>query len=141
MINLLNNINIKPRNAKFLVMLVLMFAFINILPIIVEAAEASLFFSPSSGTYQKESTFSVEVKVNSDGASINAAQAKILFPSEKLEVKSISKTGSILIFWPEEPVFSNSKGEISFKGGIPASGFTGTDNILTINFRAKKKDK
>lgn len=138
MINLLNNINIKPRNAKLLAMLVLVFVFINILPLAVEAAEASLFFTPSSGTYQEGSTFSVKVKVNSDGASVNAAQAKILFPSEILEVKSISKANSIFVLWPEEPVFSNSKGEISFKGGIPAPGFTGTDNLLTINFRAKK---
>ena len=138
MINLLNNINKRLRNAKFLAMLVLLFIFINILPVVVEASEASLFFSPSSGTYQRGSTFSIKVKVNSDGASVNAAQAKILFPSEILEVRSISKVDSILILWPEEPVFSNSKGEISFKGGIPAPGFTGTGNILTINFQARK---
>jgi len=141
MINLLNNINTRLSNARLLAMLILMFVFISVLPVAVEAAEASLFFSPSSGTYQKGSVFSVRVKVNSDGASINAAQTKILFPQEVLEVKSISKIGSIFTLWPEEPVFSNSKGEISFKGGIPAPGFTGTDDLLIINFQSKKIEK
>ena len=138
MINLPNNINRKIRNADLLVMLILMFVFINILPVAVEAAQASLFFSPSSGIYQKGSTFSVRVRVDSDGSSINAAQAKILFSQEILEVKSISKTGSIFTLWPEEPIFSNSRGEVSFKGGVPSPGFTGTSNILTINFQGKK---
>jgi len=138
MVNLLNNINIGLRNTKLLIVIGLILVFMSIIPAAVQAAEASLFFSPSDGAYQIGSTFLVEVKVNSDGASINAAQSKVLFPREILEVRSISKTSSIFTLWPEEPTFSNSKGEISFKGGIPAPGFTGIDNILTINFRAKK---
>ncbi len=138
MINLLNNIKIKLKDTKLLVVIGLILVFISILPAVVQAAEASLFFSPSDGIYHIGSTFLVKVKVNSDGTPINAAQSKVLFPQEILEVKSISKAGSIFTLWPEEPVFSNSEGEVSFKGGIPAPGFTGTDNILTINFQAKK---
>ena len=100
-------------------------------------AEASLFLSPNSGEYQIGSTFSVKVRVNSNGAPINAAEAKVLFPQEFLEVRSASKTGSIFKLWPEEPVFSNSKGDVSFKGGVPG-GFTGQGTIFSINFRAKK---
>ena len=138
MINLLNNIKIELKNTKLLIVTGLIFVSIGILPAIVQAAEASLFFSPGDGIYHTGSTFLVKVEVNSDGAPINAAQSKVLFPPEILEVKSISKAGSIFTLWPEEPVFSNSKGEVSFKGGIPSPGFTGTGNILTINFRAKK---
>jgi hypothetical protein len=139
MINLLNNINIELKNTKLLVGIGLILVFISILPAGVQAAEASLFFSPSKGTYQTGSIFSVKIKINSDGASINAAQSKVLFPQEILEVKNISKTDSIFTLWPEEPVFSNSKGEVSFQGGVPAPGFTGVDNILIINFQAKKE--
>ena len=138
MINLLNKIKIELKNTKLLVVIGLILMFISIIPAAVQATEASLFFSPSSGTYQIGSTFPVKVKVNSDGAPINAAQSKVLFPREILEVRNISKTGSIFTLWPEEPVFSNSKGEVSFQGGIPSPGFTGTDNILTINFQAQK---
>jgi len=138
MINLLDNIKIELKNTKLLVVVGLIFVLIGILPAVAQATEASLFFSPSDGIYHTGSTFLVKVKVDSNGASINAAQSKVLFPQEILEVKSISKAGSIFTLWPEEPVFSNSKGEISFKGGVPAPGFTGTGNILTINFRAKK---
>ncbi len=103
-----------------------------------EGAEASLFLSPGSGEYQIGSTFLVRVKVNSNGAPINAAKAKILFPRGLLEVKSVSKTDSIFTFWPEEPIFSNSRGEVNFQGGVPAPGFTGVGTIFAINFRAKK---
>jgi len=137
--NPLDNTNIKLKNTKLLVALSLILVFIGgLLPVAVEAVEASLFFSPSSGNYQVGDTFSVKVKVNSDGVPINAAQAKIFFPQNILEVKNISKAGSIFTLWPEEPIFSNSNGEIGFKGGVPAPGFTGEGNILTINFQARK---
>ena len=102
------------------------------------AADASLFLSPENGNYRVGSQFSVKVKVNSDGAPINAAKSEISFSTNLLEVQSLSKSGSIFSLWPEEPTFSNSKGQISFAGGVPAPGFTGVGTILTINFRAKK---
>ena len=102
------------------------------------AADASLFLSPENGNYRVGSQFSIKVKVNSDGAPINAAKSEISFSTNLLEVQSLSKSGSIFSLWPEEPTFSNSKGQISFAGGVPAPGFTGVGTILTINFRAKK---
>ncbi len=41
----------------------------------ISAAGASLFLSPSSGSYVVGSTFSVSVKVNAGGQLINAADA------------------------------------------------------------------
>lgn len=105
----------------------------------VNAAGVSLFLSPGSKSFKIEGTFSIEVKVDTAGIPINAAQTIIYFPPDKLEVLSISKSDSIFILWPEEPVFSNSSGEISFAGGLPTPGFTGVGNIITINFKAKKE--
>jgi hypothetical protein len=79
----------------------------------------------------------VELKTDTGGIPINAAQTTIYFPPDKLEVLNISKEDSIFTFWPEEPVFSNSSGKLSFSGGIPHPGFTGIGNIVTINFKTK----
>jgi len=104
-----------------------------------QAQGGSLFLSPGSGSFIVEDTFSVEVKVDTAGIPINAAQATIYFPLDKLEVLNISKESSIFTLWPEEPEFSNFSGEISFSGGTPHPGFSGIGNIIIINFKAKKE--
>ena len=99
---------------------------------------ASLYLAPSSGTYTVGNTFSVEVKVNTGGLAINAADGTIVFNTNNLEVKSISKTGSIFTLWVQEPVFSNPLGTINFAGGKPSPGYTGASGtILTITFFVK----
>jgi len=105
----------------------------------VQAQGGSLFLYPGSRSFIIEDTFSVEVKVDTAGIPVNAAQATIYFPSDKLEVLNISKESSIFTLWPEEPEFSNSSGKISFSGGTPHPGFLGTGNIITINFKSKKE--
>ena len=79
------------------------------------AQAASLYFSPSSGTYQTGRNFTVSIKVSSP-TSMNAASGVISFPTDKLEVLSVSKTGSVFNLWVTEPSFSNigSNGNIRF---------------------------
>ena len=98
---------------------------------------AYLYLSPNSGTYGIDNTFSVAVKVNSGGMAANAAEGTLNFNNNELEVVKISKTGSIFSLWTNEPIFSNSIGNIVFGGGSP-SVFNGTSGtIITITFRAK----
>lgn len=142
MINPLNNplkdINIKLRNTKFLVALGFILVFIIGLPLVARGAEASFFLSPSQGNYRVGENFSVSVLIEAEGIAINAAQAKIYFPSEKLRVLEVSKQNSIFTLWPEDPNFSNSKGEISFIGGLPSPGFIGkAGRAITILFQGK----
>lgn len=96
---------------------------------------ASLGLSPSTGVYQANSTFSVNVTVNPDGKSINAADGTVTFNPRELSVVSVSRASSIFNLWVTEPVYSNSAGTISFSGGSPAgySGKSGT--IMTVTFR------
>ena len=44
-----------------------------------QGASVSLFLSPPSGTYAVESTFSIKVKVDSGGATVNAAEGTVIF--------------------------------------------------------------
>lgn len=100
--------------------------------------EASLYFSPSSGNKAVGSTFSLEIKVNTAGNAINAAEGSIVFDPSKMQVVSVSKVGSIFTLWAAEPSFSNADGTIDFGGGIPSPGYSGSNGtVITINFFAK----
>lgn len=107
-------------------------------PLAAGAASASLYLAPSSGTYTVGNTFSVELKVNSGGVPINAADGTLVFNTTDLEVRSISKDGSVFSLWVQEPTFSNSLGTINFAGGKPSPGFTGAGGVIfNITFKAK----
>ncbi len=107
--------------------------------IISGAMAQSLYIEPNSGQYAVDNAFPVKIYLESAGEAVNAAQAIINFPADFLEVKSISKNGSVFTFWPVEPAFSNAEGRINFSGGVPAPGVTGIGKILTVNFKVKKE--
>ena len=123
----------KKLQNVLLLILVLFFVF----PLSVEAQEASFYLSPSQGSYNIGRIFSVRVMVNTDGAAINASQAIVHFPVDKLAIQSISRSNSIFGLWVQEPSYSNSKGTIDFGGGLPSPGFTGNGEVFRINFSAK----
>lgn len=116
--------------------LVFLLAVIYLLPSVTLAA--NLYFSPSSGTYNQNQNFSVSIFVSSPEQAMNAASATIKFPTDKLQVVSISKSGSIVDFWAQEPSFSNNNGEIKLEGVILTPGYRGSSGrLLTVNFRGK----
>lgn len=101
---------------------------------------ASLSILPSPSTVSVGDIVSERVSVNTEGQSINTANASIQFPTDMVEVVSITKSSSIFTLWVEEPSYSNSSGEITFDGGVPNPGFIGSSgNLVTITFRAKKQ--
>lgn len=102
------------------------------------ASAASLSFSQPADSYSVGSMFLVSVYAGSGDQAINAASGVVSFPWDKLEVVSLSKTGSIFSLWVEEPSFSNGAGTVSFEGIIFNPGFTGASGkILTVTFRTK----
>jgi len=102
------------------------------------ASAASLYFSPSSGTHAIGTSFTVSIYVSSADQAMNAASGIISFPSDNLEVTSLSKTGSIFTLWVQEPSFSNSAGTVNFEGIVLNPGFTGANGkAITITFRTK----
>jgi hypothetical protein len=102
------------------------------------AYSASLSFSPSSGQYQVGKNFSVTFLANADGQAMNASSGTITFPTNTLEVVSLSKTGSIFSLWVQEPTFSNTAGTINFEGVVLNPGYSGNSGkLLTVTFRPK----
>ncbi len=126
----------KTKKIKILILFAFASAFIVAVPAMAQAA--SLYFSPSSGTYTIGSTLSVGIYVSSADQAMNAASGVISFPSDKLEVTSLSKTGSIFSLWVQEPSFSNSAGTVNFEGVVLNPGFSGAmGKIIAVNFRIK----
>lgn len=116
----------------------LLFLLLGFLPVSADAAALSFF--PSSDSYGVGDTFSVNVYVESTDQAMNAASGVVSFPTDSLEVVSLSKTGSIFSLWIDEPFFSNSAGAIGFEGIVLNPGFTGASGkIITITFRAKSE--
>src|SRR5581483_5010272 len=102
-----------------------------------EARAASLGFSDNSGTtYQVGQTVSETVLVSSTDQSINAVSGTITYPSDKLEAISISKVGSIINLWAQDPTASS--GQVDFEGVILNPGYQGSaGKIITIVFKVK----
>jgi len=125
---------------KILIGITIIFLLSFIFPLLTFAQQASYYLSPTKGDYKIGEQFSVKVFVSVEGIAINAAQAAIYFPADKLKVVRISKVSSIFTLWVEEPVFSNSRGKISFLGGLPSPGYLGAaGQIISILFQAKNE--
>lgn len=109
-----------------------------VVPYRINAATLSLL--PSSSNISVGNIITVKVFVNTLGKFINNGEGIIQFPSDLLEVVSISKNSSIFSLWVEEPSFSNYTGKITFNGGIPNPGFNGQSGYITsFTFKAKKQ--
>jgi hypothetical protein len=103
------------------------------------AEAATLHFSPSTGNFYTQNSFTVSVMVSTN-QTMNGAEAEVRFPTDKLEVIGVSKRGSIFSLWVQEPSFNNLGpiGVVNFQGVKLNPGFTGNNGkILDISFRVK----
>ncbi|MBZ9569795.1 hypothetical protein KJA16_02635 [Patescibacteria group bacterium] len=120
--------NLKPN------LLVIFFIFLFlIIPFFVGAA--TLYLLPQSQTVYQGDTFLVEVRLDTEGEEINAVGTDLKFPADLLEIIDLSKGGSVLTLWVEEP--SIKQGEVPFVGGVPG-GFKGEGLIGKITFLGKE---
>jgi len=120
---------------KIFLLKIFLFSFsLLFLPFFSEAA--TLYFLPAAQKVYQGESFLSELRINTEGEEINAAQIEIGVPADLLEVVGINYGNSILILWPEEPTFSNLTGKISFIGGVP-NGFSGDGTIGTIILKGK----
>ncbi|MFQ6084486.1 MAG: cohesin domain-containing protein, partial [Candidatus Aminicenantia bacterium] len=100
--------------------------------------QAKLFPSPSTGSFLVGSTFDVSIIVDTDGVPINTVKVDLKFPADKLQIVSPSSGKSFISIWLKQPAYSNTKGTISFAGGVPEGINTSSGIISTITFRAIK---
>src|SRR3989344_4685850 len=125
------------KNTKFLKIVGVLLVGLFIISFSGKAEAATLTILPQASQVSVGDKISLDVKIDSSGDSINAAQSSVRFPKDIINVESIDKTNSVFNFWLEDPNFSNSDGIISFIGGT-AHGISGASlHIIKINFVAK----
>ncbi len=121
----------KNFNKYFLTLLLVLF-----LPSVLHAADLNVL--PTSMSFSVGDTYTATLQVKSPATSINAVSGTLTFPTDLISVVSLSRTGSIVNFWAQEPTFSNTIGTVNFEGVIMSPGFTGSQGkILQVTFRAK----
>ena len=104
---------------------------------IVKADGASLLINPNAGTYSVGSTFDVSIFVNTDSENINAVEVNLNFDPTKIQVANPTGGKSFIQVWVAQPSYSNTKGTMSFIGGIPSPGIkTSSGLVSTVTFRA-----
>jgi hypothetical protein len=137
MINSLKNTDNGLTNTKaFLVLVSLILVFISGLPKAAQAASASFYFSPASGTFFVGSTFDVSIFVNTGGEDVNAVEVNVKFDPKKIQVANPTAGKSFIEVWVSQPTFSNTQGTMSFLGGVPSPGInTSSGLVSTVTFR------
>lgn len=125
-------------DKKFLVLISFLFVFIGVPPVAAAAGSASIFVGPASGTFTVGGTFTVSVYLNTGGNAINAVEANLAFPADKLQVVAPSAGKSVVQVWVNQPTYSNEQGTLRFQGAIPSPGInTESGLISTVTFRVK----
>lgn len=100
---------------------------------------ASLYVGPSSGTFTVGSTFTVSIYLNSGGQAVNAVEANLSFPPDKIQVVSPTTGKSLVQVWVSQPTYSNSAGTLKFQGAVPTPGITTDAGLIsTVTFRVKQ---
>lgn len=114
----------------------IIFGSVNIFTNTASAAGASLYLTPSTGTFVIDSEFTVSVKLNTGGQVVNAAEGSLSYDTNLLEAISANRNGAVFNLWTTEPVASG--GNIRFGGGVPMPGYNGTNgHVLSVKFKAK----
>lgn len=97
------------------------------------AAAAALSLSPSSGTFNKSCSFSLDVVLDTGGAETDGTDAIIIYDASRFRATSIS-TGSIYSDYPGSNI-DEATGKITVSGlSAVTSSFTGKGTLATINF-------
>lgn len=100
------------------------------------AAGASLYLSPNSGTFYVGSIFNVSIFLDTGNNNVNAVYANLKFDPQKIQIASPTAGKSFISVWISQPTYSNKDGSASFLGGNPSPGVnTSAGLVSTITFR------
>jgi hypothetical protein len=108
----------------------ILIAFLTLVPS-VEAS--SLYLSPASQEVARGSNFTVQVRVDTQGSDVNAVQANIQFPQDKLDLVKINEEGSGFSIKAEQ---KEEKGLVRLGRGNVVS-VKGDQLVVSLEFKAK----
>lgn len=107
-------------------------------PQFVFAGDATMHLSSFSGAYLAKKSFTSRVILNSGYNNVNAAESIIKFDPNYIKVEKITKDKSIFKLWTVEPKIDNTKGTITFGGGLPGSFRDSAGLIFDLTIYPKK---
>jgi hypothetical protein len=101
------------------------------------ANAATLSISGGASKLAPGETTTISIILNAQGVAVNNAEGVLTYPKDLLSVVSVGKNSSVFTLWVEEPTFSNATGAVTFNGGLPTPGFSGSSGtVLTITMKA-----
>lgn len=116
--------------------IILFFLVIAALP--QAALAAKLLVVTPKQAYSVGETIQAVINVSSTDAAVNAFSGTMTFPKDMLQATAVSKTGSVVSVWAEEPTFSNADGTVHFEGVAMNPGYSGSaGKIITVTFKVK----
>jgi len=108
---------------------------IAIFSFVTHAGAATVYINPNAASINQNATFTVSVRTDTQGASINVAEATLIFPTDKLAVVKATPGSTFSIQSPGSPGIST--GKVFFSAGIPTPGYNGASGILgSVTFKA-----
>lgn len=119
---------------KTVILFALIILAVLILPEDSLAQSATLYFTPTTGTFSQGESFWVVIMVNTGSQAVNAVAAYFSYPEDQLEPLGINTAGSVMTIFAEK---NTGAGKIEISGGTPNPGFTGIYKIASVGFRVK----
>lgn len=100
-------------------------------------AKTASFVIPSKSQYRLKEIFPMEISINNIKNPINAVQADISFPPDKLEIIDITTKNSFANIFIQREI-NNETGYARLTGGLPSPGFSSDRGTFgTVFFRSK----
>lgn len=100
------------------------------------AATAIVTLAGPAGMIRTGDVFPVEVRVDSNGAFINAVEATIQYSPAAVTIERVGREESPLTLWPEEPTIDTRAGTVRFTGGRPGGFLASHAVVATLYVRA-----
>jgi len=120
---------------KFVALSILFIPFV-LLPI-YKVLSADLYILPLNKNLNVSENLEIAVYVNSSDQAMNAVSFRISYPEDLLRFVSLSKSGTIINLWVQEP--KGGGGEVIAEGVVLNPGFIGSKGkIVNITFKALK---
>lgn len=100
-------------------------------PTTAHASEPTVHLVGPSGQVQTGTIFPVEVRIDTAGVNINAAELTLVVAGEGTEITRLDRAGSIFTLWPETPSIDSAAAH--FVGGRPG-GVVAMDALVGTMF-------
>lgn len=118
-----------------------LFALFAVCLFAVPAYAAQIYLDVEEEPYPRLDTFYVPVRIDTQGACVNAVEVEVSYDPQEISVRDIALGNSILTLWTDEPIVRRSEGgaelgKVYFAGGVPGgycgrvAGDPGTSGIL-----------